>query len=206
AVHRTPVDGDLQALLPDRGPDHYMQRLRSTRTALVERVGNRALSADETALLRAVAALCDVIEAHWGELERFCEGLPRTLVHGDFVIKNLRIQPTTPGPDLLVFDWEMAGWGLPASDLAQFVGNTVTPDLEVYCSVLRQDSPHLDVHEIQRLADYGTLLRVVDKIYWETITMVGDSYEFLVYPLSSVKKYEPQLGAGLRALDWSRHD
>jgi len=205
-VHRTPVDGDLQALLPDRGPDHYMQRLRSTRTALLERVGNRSFSADETALLRAVAAQCDVIEAHWGELERFFEGWPRTLVHGDFVIKNLRIQPTTPGPDLLVFDWEMAGWGLPASDLAQFVGNTVTPDLEVYCSVLRQDFPHLDVHEIQRLADYGTLLRVVDKIYWETITMVGYSYEFLVYPLSSVKKYEPQLGAVRRALDCSRHD
>ncbi len=204
-VHRTPVPGDLQALLPDRGPDHYGQRLRSTRTALLERVGNRALSADETALLRAVAAQCDVIEAHWDELETFCERWPRALVHGDFVIKNLRIQPTS-APALLVFDWEMAGWGLPASDLAQFVGNTVTPDLEVYYSVLRQDFPRLDVHETQRLANYGTVLRMVDKIFWETLTMVGDSYEFLVNPLLSVKKYEPQLEAGLRALDWGRHD
>jgi aminoglycoside phosphotransferase (APT) family kinase protein len=200
------VAGDLQALLPDRGPDHYLQRLRSTRTALLERVGNRALSADETALLRTVAAQCDVIEAHWGELERFFEGRPRTLVHGDFVIKNLRIEPTSPSPALLVFDWEMAGWGLPASDLAQFVGNTVTPDLEVYWSVLRQNFPNLGVYEIQRLANYGTVLRVLDKIFWETVTMVGDSYEFLVNPLLSVKKYEPQLGAGLRALGWSRHD
>ena len=204
-VHGTPVPGGLQALLPDRGPDHYEQRLRSTRTALLERVGNRALSAAETGLLRTVAAQCDIIEAHWSELKAFCERWPRALVHGDFVIKNLRIQPR-PGPALLVFDWEMAGWGLPASDLAQFVGNTVTPDLEVYCSVLRQNFPNLGVHEIQRLANYGTVLRVLDKIFWETVTMVGDSYEFLVNPLLSVKKYQPQLGAGLGALGWSRHD
>ena len=55
-VHRTPVDGDLQALLPDRGPDHYMQRLRSTRTALSSPHGSITSVARSTSTNRRTAA------------------------------------------------------------------------------------------------------------------------------------------------------
>jgi len=201
-VHRASRITDLRTQLPDRGPDHYLQQLRSVRIALLERVDNPVLSADEVALLQTVAAHCDIIEAHWTELERFCEGVPRTLVHGDFVLKNLRIQPDAISPALLVFDWEMAGWGVPAADLAE-VQHCATPDLDVYCSVLRQDFPQLDARDIRRLANYGNLLRVMDKIFWETLALEGDSYLFLVRPLRTLMKYEPQLAAARRAVHWS---
>src|SRR5947208_4391546 len=97
AVHRAARAADLQAQLPDRGLSHYLQRLRSSRKALLERVGNPVLSAAEAALLQTVAAQLDLVESHWEEVERFSEGVPPTLVHGDFVIRNLRIRPGANG-------------------------------------------------------------------------------------------------------------
>jgi len=201
-VHRIASAADLHMHLPDRGPSHYLQLLRSTRTALLARVGNSALSADEVALLETLAGQCDVIEAHFSELESFCKGLPRTLVHGDFKIKNLRIQPGASGPALLVFDWEMAGWGFPATDLAQ-VQSCARADLDAYYPELRQDFPQLDVRDIQRMRDYGNLLRVLDAVFWGTVIMTGDDYKYLQKPLRTIRVYEPQMAAALRALDWS---
>jgi hypothetical protein len=204
-LHRAARATDLHAQLPGRGPDHYLQLLRSSRSGLLQRVGNPVLSADEVALLEALAGQCDIIEAHWAELESFCDGVPQTLVHGDFVVKNLRIQPGAAGPALLVYDWEMAGWGFPASDLAE-VERCARPDLDAYYAILRQDLPQLDIRDIRRLRDYGNLLRVMDKVFWETVTMKGDEYKYLLKPLRTVRIYEPQMAAALRALGWSRHD
>src|SRR5439155_6582038 len=126
AVHRAPGSADLRSVLPDRGPDYYLQLLHSTQAGLLKRVNNPTLYADDVALLRRLVAQCDVIQAHWEELAQCFEGCPHGLVHGDFVIKNLRIRNGAGRPALLVFDWEMAGWGVPATDLAQFVGKTVS--------------------------------------------------------------------------------
>src|SRR5206468_11327144 len=105
-----------------------------------------------------------------------------------------------------VYDWEMAGWGWPATDVAQSLGRCVSPDLPAYCSALRQNFPKLQPREIRRLAAYGNVLRVVDKIFWETVTMEGDSYEFLLKPLLTLQNYQPQLTAALRTLHWNGHD
>jgi len=199
-VHR--AAWDLHTELPDRGPSHYLQLLHSARSTILACVRNPVLSADEVALLQTVAGQCDVIEAHWAEVEEFCKRLPRTLVHGDFVIKNMRIQPGARGPALLVFDWEMAGWGFPATDLAQ-VDYCARADLDAYYSELRQDFPQLDIRDIQRMKDYGCVLRVLDKTFWETIAMQGDEYNCLLKPLLTIKTYEPQMAAALGALDWS---
>ncbi len=203
AVHRAPLPAKLQGLLPDRGPEHYLQVLRSTRASLRERADNPVLLADDVALLRTVAEQCDRIEEHWEEVESCCERWPRVLVHGDFVVKNLRLRLGEEGPALLVYDWEMAGWGVPATDVAQFLGRSVSPDLEAYGSVLRQEVPALEVRDIQQLAGYGKLLRVVDKIFWETATMQGETYEYLLKPILTIGEYEPQMAVALRALDWS---
>ena len=205
-VHGTRVSADLQALLPDHGPGHYLQLLRSARATLLAHVDNPALSAEEVALLRRLRARCEVIEAHWGELERYFWGWPRAIVHGDFVVKNLRVSSGATNPALVVFDWEMAGWGVPATDLAQFLGASASPHLEVYGSRLGQNSPQLDVRDIQRLANHGAILRMVDKIFWATVWMVNDSYDFLLTPLVALKQYEAELAAVLHTINWSRHD
>ncbi len=204
-LHRTHLTAELRARLPDRGPGHYLQSLRSSRSAVLEHVDNPVLSADEMALLRTVVEQCDLIKAHWGELEKFFEGRPRALVHGDFVVKNLRLQNGAGDPALLVYDWEMAGWGVPATDLAQSLGRCASPDMDAYCSVLRQHDPQIEPRDFRRLADYGNLLRLVDKIFWDTVGIGGSTRDFLLRPVFALQNYEPQLTAALRALDWSAH-
>ena len=225
-IHRAELSADLKARLPDRSPAHYLQSLHSARAVMLEHMDNPVLSADEMALLRRTAEQCELIEAHWEELENSFEGRPRSLVHGDFVIKNLRLRNGADEPTLLVYDWEMAGWGVPATDLAQSLGRCASPDLETYCSVLNQDLPERDIHaaspsgaaptvkrtearaprvevsDLRRLADYGNLLRLVDKIFWDTVGIGGNTREFLLRPVLALKNYEPQLEAALRALDW----
>jgi Phosphotransferase enzyme family len=202
AVHGLCRRCDLEAELPDRGPGHYLTLVRDVRTTMLARVPNRVLSSEERRLLRTVAADCDVIESRWDELERFCDGMPRTLVHGDFAPRNIRVQTGADGPLLQVFDWDMAGWGFPASDLAQ-VDLSARPDLDTYHAVVEQAFPGLDVHDVRQLTAYGDMLRVIDTIYWETLAMTTDAYQVLYQRLLTIEQYEPQLAAALRAIGWS---
>src|SRR5437773_5261934 len=202
AVHRVARCAGLQAQLPDRGLSHYLQRLRTSRAELLQRVGNPVLSAADVAVLQTVVTQFDMIEAHWAEVERFSDSLPPTLVHGDFVIRNLRVRPGANGLALLVYDWAMAGWGFPATDLAQ-LDRGARADLDAYYSAARQDFPQLDFSDIQRLANYGNLLRVVDAIYWATLFMVRETYKPLLKPLRRTGKYETQLAASLHAVNWN---
>ncbi len=205
-VHRVVASARLQALLPDRGPAHYLKLLRSARGVMVDLVENPVLTADEVALLRWFIVQYRVIEARWDELEEFCGACPRTLVHGDFVIKNLRLRNGSSAPALLVYDWEMAGWGVPATDLAQSLGKCASPDLKAYCSALGQNGLQTRFGEIRRLAKFGNLLRLVDKIFWDTVGIGGETRDFLLRPILALKNYEPQLAAALRLLDWGPND
>ena len=90
------------------------------------------------------------------------------------MIKNLRIRETTAGVALSVFDWEFASWGVPATDLAQFTDRVASPDLSIYCSILRSKHLHLDLRDVQAIAACGNLLRMIDQISW-----VIAGYEFV---------------------------
>src|SRR5438093_5928449 len=206
-VHGASLSAELKASLPDRGAGHHLGLLRSCRTTLREHLAdNSTLPGEDEALLRRIVKYCDVMESHWNELQTICEVLPHTVVHGDFVSKNVRSQHGPAGPALLVFDWELAGRGAPALDLAQFVGLTVSPDLAVYGSVLKRAYPHVDVRDIQRAADWGNLLRLVDEMYWATLLMQFGRYELVLKPLLTLRLYEPGLGAGLEAIAGRKHD
>jgi hypothetical protein len=193
------------AILPDRGTAHSLQLLRRSRDTLLGHVSGAPLTRDEAALLDRMVANYGIAETHWTELESDFEIYPQTLLHGDFVIKNLRIQNGLAEPVLLVFDWEMAGLGVPAADLAQFVGGCVSPDLQVYWSALcaEQQRMALESSDIQKLANYGNLLRIINAIHWATTKIGGEPEECLVTALAWFKELEPRLSAALRGLKWN---
>ena len=62
----------------------------------------------------------------------------------------------------------LSGSELPATDLAQFTDRVASPDLSIYCSILRREHSHLDLRDIQAVAACGNLLRMVDQISWAT--------------------------------------
>jgi aminoglycoside phosphotransferase (APT) family kinase protein len=47
--------------------------------------------------------------------------LPHTLIHNDFNPRNVALRATREGPRLCAFDWELAAFGLPQRDLAEFL-------------------------------------------------------------------------------------
>jgi hypothetical protein len=59
------------------------------------------------------------------------EGIPSTLVHGDFSPKNVHIRAGNASVDVLPLDWETAGWGVPARDLSDV-------PIELYCAAVQQ--------------------------------------------------------------------
>ena len=203
-THLTPVPPDLKAHLPDRDLGHYLKLLRSSRATLLEHLArNTAVTNDDAVVLHKTVTHCDVLESHWSKLESLCDGMPRTLVHGDFVIKNVRVQNGAASPALLVFDWEYAGWGVLGTDLAQFVGSVASPDVNVYCSVLKRELPDLDARDLQAVAACGNLLRLVDEIEWATALLEFGGHRFLAKPVSTLRDYEAMLEAAMSTLSWS---
>src|SRR5207249_12203077 len=105
------MSAGLRSCFPDRGLGHYLRLLQACRAMLLHHLDGSAMSTEDATVFRNIAAHLDALESLWGELEEICDVMPRTLVHGDFVNKNLRVRDTATGDVLLVFDWEFTGWG-----------------------------------------------------------------------------------------------
>jgi hypothetical protein len=163
ALHTSAARLAAAARLPDRGPAHYLRHLLAARATILANSGHRALTADDRAALGSIVSQYDALAARWGEVEKLCDGLPRTLVHGDFVKKNLRVRADRGRAVLLPFDWgETAGWGVPAAD----VGSPAKPDLAAYEAAVREHWPGVDTRAVQRLANLGRMFRYLAAVEW----------------------------------------
>jgi hypothetical protein len=180
----------LASRLPDRGPDSYLEMLQLARGMTRERLDHPAFGTNDRRMLAAIAAYCDFLEMHWGHIERFCAGIPRTLVHGDLSLWNARIRAGERGWSLLIMDWESAGWGVPAADLAQFAGNALTPDIAAYWSVAQGCWPGLDLGDLRRLADLGTVFRWINAVAWANWGFRETALEWFT---SEMRCYEPEI-------------
>ena len=185
ALHGAAAEIPAASRLPDRGPDHHLAHLRSARKALVQQIADRAAAGEELRVLAALVSQFDALEARWSDVRAFCDTLPRTLVHGDFARKNLRVRGGEAGPALAAFDWEKAGWGVPAPDVArlrpderlaaarfresgEFGGFCADPSQEIYGSILRNGSAQPSAETIELMATVGTLFRCLATVHWQT--------------------------------------
>jgi len=184
------MSAGLRSCFPDRELGHYLRLLQACRAMLRHHLDGSAMSTEDAAVFRNVSAHLDVVESLWGELEEICDVMPRTLVHGDFVNKNLRVRDTATGNVLLVFDWEFAGWGVPAVDLAQLIDRVASPDLSLYYSILNREYSHLHLRDIQAVAACGNLLRLVDQMSWTTVGQELVCPTQLVKALVLLRSYE----------------
>ena len=139
--------------LPERGQRHYLEHLRAARRNIRQNLANPVMSGRDVDLLWSVIALCDELESHWSELEECFEGAPATLVHGDFRAKNVHLRTIDSGACVFVLDWETAGWGPPAVDLAPARGSFSARhvDIETYVSIAHGSWANLDSQMIGRL-------------------------------------------------------
>jgi len=162
-MHTSAVPVAATAYLPDRGPNYYLEHLRLARDTIQRAIVDSIVSPDDLVVLESIISRCNVLESCWSKVERFCDRMPQTLVHSDFRQSNIRIRNSQTGITLLPFDWEMAGWGIPAADLEKFE----QADLAIYWSVVRRSWPYLDVQDIQQMANLGRIFRGLATINWE---------------------------------------
>jgi aminoglycoside phosphotransferase (APT) family kinase protein len=165
-VHTAAACAAAPAGLPQLESDHYREQLVAAHDMVLRTLASPALQTADRAILRTAADQCAFLASRWDQVVAVCNCVPRTLVHGDLATKNVRLRRSRTGTDLVAFDWEMAGWGIPAIDLAQDTLHSVSPDLSAYWSVVRHAWPHLDREDIRRLADLGGVFRLLVAMSW----------------------------------------
>ncbi len=203
ALHCTARDLGRLPGLPNRDCAYYRDELRFVATQVQSLLTNPVVPAEDLVVLRTVISHCRVIAEHWKDLEARCGAFPHTIVHGDFVAKNVRVRLTPAPSALLVFDWEVAGWGVPATDLAQFTGRTISPDLAAYSLAIEESGFRAELQQLERLAECGRFFRLVDDMAWACEGLVDDSYVYLKKPISLLRTYETRLARLLSAVGWA---
>jgi Phosphotransferase enzyme family len=203
--HRTEAAGYLGALhssavamsdgLPGRRPEDYLACLREGVERLVQALATLPLSLKERAIVGSVIAKCADIESAWPLIEQACVDLPSGLVHGDFVGKNVRLQRLNGNDATIPFDWESAGFGLPAADLAMFGGYELGAAGVRYLDEMRDVCPQLTAEDLRRLADLGVLFRTIHAVAWASLLWPG----WVERPLRKLRAYDAELVSALAA-------
>ena len=190
-LHTSTASLPAAAGLPDRGPGFYLEQLRRARKNILDNWSNPALQVHRVAVLQDIKAQCDFLELRWDQVAYRCEEAPQTLVHGDLKPKNIRIQDTPKGVDLLAFDWELAGWGVPVTDLLR------CPDLELYWKEARTTWPGLNCKQLRKLVEVGRLFRAIIAIYWKSLAL---SFPDPEWPVEKLRLYRDALAETIEVL------
>lgn len=196
---------EAAATLPDRGSNYHRDHMRVGWEAIQENLANPALSMEDRSVLSGILSLYEQLDREWQQLEALCDLMPSTFVHGDLVGKNIRLGEKAQGMTLRVFDWEYAGWGTPATDLAQAhqgaPGLSASPDLHAYRVALGKAWPDVGPKTIERLAPVATVFRLLAAIDWASRGLRSDWVERTMRHLTI---YESGLSVLVRTVPWSR--
>jgi ABC-type multidrug transport system ATPase subunit len=205
-LHTSAAEAASKAGLPDGGPGRYREFLRAALEPIREHLDNPVLGPDDVEVLEEVLARLTELDTHWNRMEEMCDGAPPTLVHGDFNGKNLRMRPDGTGAAIIVFDWEDAGWGIPAIDLAQqevpSSSLSANPDIPTYWSTVQDRWPNASHETVRRLAYCGTVFRALAALRWESFSL---GTEWASRSISSIRLYDAEMAHALARLGWDRH-
>ncbi len=186
--------------LPDGGPRRYLGHLRFARDAILRHRTNPVLRAGDVTGFEDILKQFDFLEKRWNRVERWCEGMSQTLVHGDFRPKNIYVRTDHTGTAFFPLDWETAGWGVPAADLAPMRGLPLANQVDIvaYWSAVRDSWPFLDIPTIERLVNIGRIFRRLAAVSWASTSLGFETNEFLWWAVESMKIYHEELSDAIR--------
>jgi aminoglycoside phosphotransferase (APT) family kinase protein len=178
---------------------------------VIQRVlADLTLNRDDRIILESIVSQFDLLKGHWSQVEQTCESVPRTVVHGDFVRKNLRVRTGPSGIVLLPLDWETAGWGLPttdlaAADLARLADNSAasseSPEIRVYRSIASQFWPQLGGHDTRVLANLGIMFRLIDAVKWACAGLAEErSDRAMARSLVQLRFYQNEMAGAIQTV------
>jgi ATP-binding cassette, subfamily B, bacterial len=198
-LHAGALTLPASAELPDRGPTAFLRHLHDTRARLETALG-WALPDGQARLIRGTAGTLEAVEAGWGAVTEACGSMSRTLVHGDLVPKNLQVIGPPGSSHAVVYDWEKAGYGPPAVDLARVDGYprfAASVDLETYRRAAADRGVEVAVDTLARASSAGTVLRCLASLDWATM---GLAPGWVDAPMADLAFYRPWLERAMRDL------
>ena len=197
ALHRSGQQTRAAEILPECGPAYYYELMRRGRENIIQGLANPVMTPENIGLLRAILVQMNALESNWEQLLNNCQSFPQTLVHGDFRPKNIYIQQNVTGNQLYVVDWETAGWGIPAVDLAPSRGLSTSAqvDMTIYLSLAREFWKALDMPTLQFFVRVGCLFRRLTAMYWASL---GLSYRWIEKPIQSLYIYQNELAQAMK--------
>jgi hypothetical protein len=190
---------ELAARLPVRDARSYLEDAAATRARLVAQRTSPRLPAADGQVLDGVLDGFDRLLSHQPDVEAICRRGPVAVVHGDFVGKNVHVRVTQSGMSLLPFDWETAGLGVPAVDMAQFTRQAFDPGIGVYWSEVRDHWSGITWADLRELAALGRVFRLLDVIAWESWNL---DYEWADASIGVLREHGRRLAQSLAALGW----
>jgi hypothetical protein len=182
----------FEGRVPPGDPGRAMIDLRRARRGFIDAAGDVTPSAAQRSVLKHALGFLAAVDRSWDQLRQLCSGLPRAVVHGDFSEKNVWVSETGDGPVVHVFDWEMAAWGVAATDLFDVEVEQWAARMHEYGWV-----GQLPVGEVSPLA---TLVRTLHCLAWEAERLPG------LGPERATKRIEPLvalLGSAVGELGWA---
>jgi hypothetical protein len=206
AVAAAPIGDSLPALLPDRGPSHYLMLLDQSRSVVS---GWSSPTKDSAAVLASVLlSQLDELEARWALIEECCALAPTTLVHGDLKPEHMHLTQSPGGTTtLLAIDWEAVRFGSPAVDLAAGV------DLAAYVQGGDAFWPSVQLPAAKAVSTAGTILRALAAIFWQLVAAnewwevdanewwEEDEMDAWEYELDECRAYSATIATTLTKLD-----
>jgi aminoglycoside/choline kinase family phosphotransferase len=174
----------LARLLPDRGPEHYLLTLRTVRQRILEILSHGEMTGEDRTGFENLVSCLGAVEERWDSVRERCGGLPWTLAHGDLKSKNILVRQSESGLTLLAIDWECAGWGPPAVDLARI-------DCASYWRAVHGRWPNVGLRDVEEHARCGALFNWLMAVGWDLRWGA---------PENAVRKFGQRLSASARAL------
>jgi hypothetical protein len=202
-LHTSMVHLNDMPNLRDRGPDHFYRFFRPAKETILKSLSNPQLSTEDIEVLKGILLQCKLLEMNWDQINRYCQQIPQTLVHGDFKEDNMHVQTNLAGDTLMVFDWHEAGWGVPALDCAKFLGYSVNPSINAYFEVMRDRWSFMDLQNIRRLGYIGETFRCLASIRWEVFKL---QYGLINGPISTLKVYMVWMDDIIQAEPWRANE
>ena len=174
--------------LPDTGAAYFRSVLDLARAGVRSGLSHTALSESDREVLGSIQISLDGVDDGWQRVEEVCARMPRTLVHGDFVPKNVRVRERRGRLDLVAFDWETAGVAPPAVDIALLRGTE--EDRRKYLSIVKDVWPELRLRDVEQLAAIGDLFRLLHAIYWDGRSF---KHQWIEHAMWNMIEYERHL-------------
>jgi hypothetical protein len=187
------LHGEASALtdigLRRKDPAYFLELVRTTRATITTALDS-SVSERDSRLLRSVVRQCDLLDERWDHVAQLCVALPETVMHGDFTAKNLRIL-NRGGEELVAFDWEGAGWGVPTLDVQAVRAAD-------YHAAIRARWPFVSEEDLRAVRTAGRILWHLLALRWAARDVGGPMAETA---LAKLDRHHQELGQALSRMD-----